>query len=76
MKKLLNNTNAIIMIGLIGLLLGALFQWLILFNHLTEANQKLDMLLDQEGDIVCKVSIIDGYYYYVCDEVIAKMPSL
>lgn len=76
MKKLLNNTNAIIMIGLIGIIFGMLFQWYYLYNGIINANQKLDMLLDQEGDIVCKVSIMDGYYYYVCDEVITKTPSL
>lgn len=76
MKKLLNNTNAIIMIGLIGIIFGMLFQWYYLYNGIINANQKLDMLLDQEGDIVCKVSVMGGYYYYVCDEVITKMPSL
>lgn len=76
MRKILNNVGIVTLIAVIGVMLGMTLQWYYLFDKITDANQKLDILLDQEGDIVCKVSIRDGYYYYVCDEVITKMPSL
>ena len=76
MKKLLNNTNAIIMIGLIGLLLGSIIQWNILFNHLTEANQKLDMLLDEKDYTVCRIVKINNGYYFVCDETVGNTDDL
>ena len=76
MRKILNNASIVTLIAIIGIMIGMLSQWYLLYNKINNANQKLDMLLDQEGDVVCKVSIMDGYYYYVCDEVITKMPSL
>lgn len=76
MKKILNDTKTIIMIGLIGLLFGTLFQWLILFNHLTEANQKLDMLLDEKDYTVCRIVKINNGYYFVCDETVGNTADL
>lgn len=76
MRKILNNIGIVTLIALIGMMLGMTLQWYYLFDEITDANQKLDMLLDQEGDIVCKVSIRDGYYYYVCDEQIMDMSKL
>lgn len=75
MKKILNDTN-IVIIGLIGLLFGTLFQWLILFNHLTEANQKLDMLLDEKDYTVCRIVKINDGYYFVCDETVGNTADL
>lgn len=75
MKKILNNTK-IVIIGLIGLLFGTLFQWLILFNHLTEANQKLDMLLDEKDYTVCRIVKTNNGYYLLCDETIGDTPNL
>lgn len=76
MKKILNNTKIVIMIGLIGILFSTLFQWLILFNHLTEANQKLDMLLDEKDYTVCRVVKINSKYYFICDETVEDSSSL
>ena len=76
MKKLLNNINAIIMIGLIGLLFGSLIQWSILFNHLIDANQKLDMLLEEKNYTVCRVVKINNGYYLVCDETVKGSSNL
>ena len=76
MKNILNNTKIIIMIGLIGLLFGTLFQWLILFNHLTEANQKLDMLLNEKDYTVCRVVKINNGYYFVCDKTVGDTSNL
>lgn len=76
MKKILNDTKIVIMLGLIGLLFGVLSQWLILFNHLTEANQKLDMLLDEKDYTVCRVVKINSKYYFVCDETVEDTSNL
>ena len=76
MKKILNDIGIITLISLIGLMIGVTYQHCLVVKDISELEQKINILLDQEGDIVCKVSIIDGYYYYVCDEAITKMPSL
>ena len=83
MKKILHNIRQhlndialITLIAVIGLMLGVTYQHCLVVKDISELEQKINILLDQEGDIVCKVSIIDGYYYYVCDEAITKMPSL
>ena len=76
MKKILNDTKIVIIIGLIGLLFSTLFQWLILFNHLTEANQILDMLLDEKDYTVCRIVKINSKYYFVCDETVRDTADL
>ena len=76
MRKILNDVGIVTLIAIIGMMLGMTLQWYYLFDKITDTNQKLDILLDQEGDVVCKVSIRDGYYYYVCDEQIMDMPKL
>ena len=76
MRKILNDVGIVTLIAIIGMMLGMTLQWYYLFDEITDANQKLDMLLDEKGDTVCRVVKIDSNYYFVCDETVGNTADL
>ena len=76
MKKLLNNINAIIMIGLIGLLLGLSLHHIYISKHILELQQQNEFLMSEAKDVVCKVVKLEEYYYFICDEKIMDSQDL
>ena len=75
MKKILHNIRQhlndialITLIAVIGLMLGVTYQHCLVVKDISELERKIDAIIENEGDIACKVSIIGKDFYYVCDE--------
>lgn len=75
-RQHLNDIALITLIAVIGLMFGVTYQHCLVVKDINELERKIDAIIENEGDIVCKVSIVGDYFYYVCDEQILNEVEL
>lgn len=75
-RQYLNDIALITLIAVVGLMFGVTYQHYLVVKDINELERKIDAIIENEGDIVCKVSIIGNDFYYVCDEQILNEVKL